>query len=227
MEKGFVYILTNPSFREDWVKIGKSKRPVDVRSKELDTTAVPMPFEIYATIETAKFNEVEKNVHKMIDRLTDLRIRQNREFFNVEPSVALGILKEIATLLDDAVVCEYHDGNPVVVNPKEKVCTASDKDLANTEKRKHSAPFKFSYAGLKSGETIHFEPANIDVLVNDDKMVEYEGRLYSLSGFTKNFMPLEMQTPSQAYQGPKYFTYEGKTLSDLRQERDKQGLKHY
>ena len=31
-EPGYVYILTNPSFREDWVKIGKSSRPVDVRS---------------------------------------------------------------------------------------------------------------------------------------------------------------------------------------------------
>ena len=36
-EPGYVYILTNPSFREDWVKIGKSSRPVDVRSKELDS----------------------------------------------------------------------------------------------------------------------------------------------------------------------------------------------
>lgn len=36
---GYVYILTNPSFREDWVKIGKSSRPVDVHSKELDNTA--------------------------------------------------------------------------------------------------------------------------------------------------------------------------------------------
>lgn len=25
-EKGYVYVLTNPSFRDDWVKIGKSKR---------------------------------------------------------------------------------------------------------------------------------------------------------------------------------------------------------
>lgn len=31
-----VYILTNPSSREDWVKIGKNSRPVDVHSKELD-----------------------------------------------------------------------------------------------------------------------------------------------------------------------------------------------
>ena len=77
-ETGYVYILTNPSFREDWVKIGKSSRPVDVRSKELDNTAVPLPFEIFATMETAKYNEVERLVHKTIDRLTDLRIRQNR-----------------------------------------------------------------------------------------------------------------------------------------------------
>lgn len=51
-EKGYVYILTNPSFREDWVKIGKSARAVNIRSKELDNTAVPLPFEIFATIET-------------------------------------------------------------------------------------------------------------------------------------------------------------------------------
>lgn len=55
-EPGYVYILTrstsgrlhickNPSFREDWVKIGKSSRPVDVRSKELDNTFVPLSFE--------------------------------------------------------------------------------------------------------------------------------------------------------------------------------------
>ena len=70
-EPGYVYILTNPSFREDWVKIGKSARPVNVRSKELDNTAVPLPFEIFATIRTVKYNEVEKLVHKTIDRLTD------------------------------------------------------------------------------------------------------------------------------------------------------------
>ena len=32
-EPGYVYILTNPSFREDWVKIGKSSRPVDDAKK--------------------------------------------------------------------------------------------------------------------------------------------------------------------------------------------------
>ena len=35
-EKGYVYILTNPSFKDNWVKIGRSSKPVDVRSKELE-----------------------------------------------------------------------------------------------------------------------------------------------------------------------------------------------
>ena len=56
-EHGYVYILTNPSFREDWVKIGKSSCPVDVRSKELDNPSVPLPFEIFATTKTMKFNK--------------------------------------------------------------------------------------------------------------------------------------------------------------------------
>ena len=58
--EGYVYILTNPSFREDWVKIGKSSRPVNIRSKELDNTAVPLPFEIYATMRTVKYAEIER-----------------------------------------------------------------------------------------------------------------------------------------------------------------------
>ena len=115
-EPGYVYILTNPSFREDWVKIGKSSRPVDVRSKELDNTAVPLPFEIFATMKTVKYNEVEKLVHKTIDRLTDLRIRQNREFFNVPPKMALDIFRDIAMAIDDAEITEY-EGN-VPLNPE-------------------------------------------------------------------------------------------------------------
>ena len=107
-EPGYVYILTNPSFREDWVKIGKSSRPVDVRSKELDNTAVPLPFEIFATMKTTKYNEAEKLVHRYIERFTNLRIRNNREFFNVKPEEALEIFREVATLLDDVEIEEVY-----------------------------------------------------------------------------------------------------------------------
>ena len=32
-EPDYAYILTNPCYREDWVKIGKSSCPVDVSRK--------------------------------------------------------------------------------------------------------------------------------------------------------------------------------------------------
>ena len=100
--KGYVYILTNSSFRENWVKIGKSSREVDVRSKELDNTAVPLPFEIFATLKTTKYNEVEKNLHKIFTDLADARIRKGREFFNITPQKALDYLKDQAEIIDDA-----------------------------------------------------------------------------------------------------------------------------
>lgn len=217
-EAGFVYILTNPSFREDWVKIGKSSRPVDVRSKELDNTAVPLPFEIYATLKTTKYAKVEKQIHKQIDRLTDLRIRQNREFFNIPPSVALDIMRDMADLLDDAELYVYVDGKPVLSKSKDE-----DKKIeAESKERQSRAPkpaFKFHMIGLSVGDTIVFDPLQLPVKVASGDRIEYEGRLYSLSAFTANFLPEEKQNPSGAYQGPKYFSYKGKVLSELRKEK--------
>lgn len=222
MEKdklGYVYILTNPSFRADWVKIGKSSRPVDVRSKELDNTAVPLPFEIYATLRTCKYSEVEKQIHKQIDRLTDLRIRQNREFFNIAPSVALDIMRDIADLLDDAELTIYIDGKPVVSKNKEED-HKFEKEKKEKQRKAPKPPFKFHMIGLNVGDTVTFDPLNLSVRVASDDKIEYDGRLYSLSAFTANFLPEEMQTASGTYQGSKYFSYQGKKLSDLRNEKE-------
>lgn len=218
--QGYVYILTNPSFREDWVKIGKSSRPVDVRSKELDNMAVPLPFEIYATLKTSKYDKVEKQIHKQIDRLTDLRIRQNREFFNIAPSVALDIMRDIADLLEDAELAVYVDNKPVISNSKDE-----DKKINaenDSKKRKMMKPaFKFHMVGLNVGDTIIFDALSLPVKVASGDKIEYEGRLWSLSAFTAEFLPEEMQNNSGAYQGPKYFSYNGKNLSQIRLENEK------
>lgn len=210
MQSGYVYILINDSFREDWVKIGKSSRPVDIRSKELDNTAVPLPFSIYATMQTSKYNEVEKLVHKTIDRLTDLRIRQNREFFNVSPSVALDIFRDIASTIDDAKITVYRNNVPI---DEDQVKEVAKPDNTLQCRRK---PFRFSMVNLEAGETVTFAPTGQEVKVADDKKVEYEGRLYTLSAFVGTFLPDELRTPSDRYQGPKYFTYKGEILSDIR-----------
>ena len=109
MEKqGYVYILTNPSFREDWVKIGMSSISVEHRVKQLDGTAVPLPFEIYAVMKTVKYQEAEKLIHNFISMFTNLRIRDNREFFNIKPEAALDIFKQVAKVIDDAVIEETY-----------------------------------------------------------------------------------------------------------------------
>ena len=217
-EAGYVYILTNPSFKEDWVKIGKSSRPVDIRSKELDNTAVPLPFEMYATLKTVKYEAVEKLIHKTIDRLTDLRIRQNREFFNVPPAKALDILKDISTTLDDAEIDEVYLGENRHINRNEKKL-----GIENTGYKKHPRPrFKFSMVNIPIGATITFTPTGIKVKVADDDKVEYEGRLYKLSPFVGTFMPTERQNSSGAYQGSKYFTYNGEILDDIRTKMEKE-----
>ncbi|MCM1531715.1 MAG: GIY-YIG nuclease family protein [Bacteroides sp.] len=209
-EKGYVYILTNPSFKEDWVKIGKSSRPVDVRSKELDNTAVPLPFDIFATIQTCKYNEVEKLVHKMIDRLTDLRIRQNREFFNVSPQMALEIFKDIESTIDDAEVTLYHENKPI----------RKDTDVIPRQREVKRPRFKFSMCGIKIGELVTFIPTGTVVKVATDDAVEYDGRIYKLSPFVGTFMPEDKRNTSGAYQGAKYFSYKGTVLADLRNENE-------
>ena len=213
MEKsqGYVYILTNPSFKEDWVKIGKSSRPVDVRSKELDNTAVPLPFEIFATMKTVKFNEVEKLVHKTIDRLTDLRIRQNREFFNVAPQIALDIFNDIANTIDDAEITLYRDNKPI----------EKHEDLKKESKREVKRErFKFSMCNIKIGEKVMFVPTGVWVKVASDDTIEYQDRIYKLSPFVGTFMPEEKRYTSGAYQGARFFSYNGKILDDIRKENE-------
>ncbi|MBR2032095.1 MAG: GIY-YIG nuclease family protein [Alistipes sp.] len=207
-EAGYVYILTNPSFKEDWVKIGKSSRPVDIRSKELDNTAVPLPFEIYATLKTVKYEQVEKLIHKTIDRLTDLRIRQNREFFNVSPAKALDILKDISMTLDDAIIDEVYLGEARLKNK----CSEKIEDKI----KKQRPRFKFSMVNIPIGATITFIPTGIEVRVADEDHVEYDGRIYKLSPFVGTFMPEDKRNTSGAYQGAKYFAYKGEVLDDLR-----------
>lgn len=211
MEKspGYVYILTNPSFREDWVKIGKSSRPVDVRSKELDNTAVPLPFEIYATLRTVKYDIVEKKIHKAIDRLTDLRIRQNREFFNIKPELALEIFKDEALILDDAVITMYENNQPIVAKPNDPAMSAKPATP-------HRPRFKFSMVGIPIGAELTFVPTGLVVRVASDDQIEYDGRIYKLSPFVGTFMPAERRNTSGAYQGAKYFTYKGEVLDTIR-----------
>lgn len=108
------------------------------------------------------------------------------------------------------------------VEPTEKV-EAIEVEIKPIEqekpKRTQGARFTFSMCGILPGEKIVFTPEQIEVTVADDTHVEFCGELFTLSGFCRAFMPDGKRKPSNAYQGPKYFTYDGVTLVKLRAEK--------
>ena len=118
--KGYVYILTNRSFKEDWVKIGKSSKEVNVRSKQLYNTAVPLPFEIYATVKTSQYEELEKKVHDILTDVADKRVNPKREFFNITPQTAVKTLNSYASLIEDAELNFPDDIDGDLVEPGQK-----------------------------------------------------------------------------------------------------------
>lgn len=153
-EPGFVYILTNPSFKDDIVKIGLTSGTVEKRMKELQTTGVPTPFEKYASIRTSKFKEVERFMHHSLSLLSEgSRVNDNREFFRITPEKALSFMQEIADLLDDAEITTCNERAR-----KDQVEIARKKSLSGKEEWISASSFK----GITPAEASQF----IDKLLN-------------------------------------------------------------
>ena len=103
-KKGYIYILTNPSFQE-WVKIGYADN-VEERVAQLNRTeCTPFAFRVYATYEVSdRLKDI--SVHSIIDKLNpSLRSKDEidgkiriREFYAMSPEEAFELLKMIATI---------------------------------------------------------------------------------------------------------------------------------
>lgn len=104
VEKGYIYILTNPSF-PDYVKIGYAD-DVNQRLKQLNRMeSTPFAFRCYATYEV-NHRLTDMKIHSVIDKLNpNLRSIDNvdgkkrvREFFAMSPEDAYSILEAIAEI---------------------------------------------------------------------------------------------------------------------------------
>jgi hypothetical protein len=210
--RGYVYILTNPSFKDDWVKIGKSSREVNVRSKELDNTAVPLPFSIFATLKTSKYNEAEKFIHKMIDMVApDIRIRKGREFFNITPIKAYEILKLCAEQYDDAVVDVYDEELLVEIGTSDT--GGKNKPVVRADR------LTFEMIGIPIGtELTFYNDENITVTVVDkNNTVRIDDLEMSLSAAAR-YINEKLGTVNQSgsYQGAIWFKYKDESLNAIR-----------
>ena len=190
LAKGYIYIMTNPCL-ENMVKIGYAK-DVDERRRQLSTTALPYEYEIYATYETSGKLE-DKKLHKLIDNLNpDLRVSKNREFFVMTPEDAYGLLEAIAMISDS----------------QDKLKRIKNTMTVATQKTKRP-PVNFIKCGIPIGaELVFVENSNIKVTVIDERKVQYNGEITSLSAIAKGIKGYPCA-------GPSYFTYKGELISDI------------
>lgn len=230
---GFVYILTNPSFRDDWVKIGKSSRPVNIRSKELDNTAVPLPFDIYAVMETEKYDEAEKQIHGLIDIVNpDMRIRKGREFFNVTPEKALSIFRQCARTIDDAKIELYENNHPIsqtAIAERTNTQTINKSNPAKEDANKSrtrvvtKANLTFELLNIPVGAELSYsenESITATVINNINRVRLQDGTEATLSRavvLAKRKLGLPV-IASEAYQGGKFWLYKGHKLVDIRSQ---------
>lgn len=77
---GIVYVLSNPAFKDDILKVGRTGRDVGVtlRAQQLRTTGVPMPFVVERQFVCSRMCAVERVAH---DLLVAKRLSNEREFF--------------------------------------------------------------------------------------------------------------------------------------------------
>lgn len=119
-EPGEVYILTNPSFVKDILKIGRAKN-VEERAKTLFTTGVPTPFEIFVSMKVNNYKATEKFIHRQLDeKYPTSRTYKNREFFKINQEIALEIFKMIAPLVDGKIKIYSEQDNELVIEEIEE-----------------------------------------------------------------------------------------------------------
>ncbi len=89
-KRGYVYVLTNEAMPR-LVKIGVTlANDPQSRIADLYTTGVPFPFElVYAALTDDPFR-VERALH---NAFRETRVNPNREFFELDPDQAIGILQ--------------------------------------------------------------------------------------------------------------------------------------
>ena len=92
---GFIYIMSNVALGNR-IKIGKSSRdPKSFREKELNDTAIPESFKVEFSAFVENFDEIEKQVHQVLDQH---RPNKNREFFTCSIPEAISVIETLAKI---------------------------------------------------------------------------------------------------------------------------------
>jgi len=85
----YVYVMSNPSFPGDVLKIGWTREHPNKRANDLHTSGIPTPFIVEYVIITSEGSKLEKKIH---NHIKNYRVSSNREFFKISKDELTKIL---------------------------------------------------------------------------------------------------------------------------------------
>jgi len=189
-----IYILTNEAM-PGYVKIGKTSTNLEQRIRELSTsTSVPLPFTCFyaCTVADAQFVE-----HQLHDAFDNNRINPRREFFQIAPERVVSALK----------LAEIEN-----VTPKKDFIETQEDQQALNQARTRRAIFNFKLVDIPVGaELVFSRDENIKAKVIDNRSIEYNGEITSLSTSAQKILGYDYGVA-----GTDYWMYEDETLDERR-----------
>jgi hypothetical protein len=96
---GWIYIFSNPAYKDNIIKVGETSRTTRERGSELFTTGVPEPFSLEYKAYVKNHSSAEKRVHHSLD---SFRVNKNREFFDCEINVAVRAIRQCSEIIDES-----------------------------------------------------------------------------------------------------------------------------
>ena len=187
-----IYILINEAM-PGYVKIGKTSN-LEQRIRSLDTTSVPLPFECFYACKVKDATFVER---QLLDAFMDHRVRSSREFFEIAPDRAAAILKLV----------ELEN-----VTPKKDFVESKEDQQALNQARMRRGVFNFKMVGIPIGaELTFFKDENIKAKVIDNRQIEMDGQVDSLSESARRLLGYSYKVA-----GTLYWMYKGETLDERR-----------
>jgi hypothetical protein len=136
-------------------------------------------------------------------------VNPKREFFRINPERVLAILKLV----------EEQD-----ITPSRDFVEDADEQQSLNKERTRRSNFTFSSVGIPVGSTLHFvRDESITVKVVDDRNVEFEGKVTSLTQSAIAILHRNYGWKVSSVTGPRYWVYDNETLSERRSRLEDEG----
>ena len=191
-----VYVLINEAM-PGYTKIGRTDN-LEQRIRTLDNTSVPLPFQCFYAARVNDATFVEKQLH---EAFSELRVRKNREYFEIAAERVVAALK-IGAIEEMTPGIDYVESD--------------DDQKALDKARKRRAAFNFEMVGVPTGAELSFvRDENVICRVVNARKVEFQGEVTSLSAAAQKALE-NMGLFWKAVQGPMYWSFEGETLGERR-----------